>query len=918
MTSQQRDLLRALKYFATTLQSIEKIQSESDVNNILKCLQKAKDHLPGPLTVQKLSKFDDYVMNAEIIEAYSRLLTVIIRDLLPQWPVFKDKIVSLFTIEDCFAVSYETVSILCGYLKNETNQSVQEALSYFLLKYIKSDAVIAAAIDCSSNLDIEEYDKYQLQHEWENYVQMLVTLPERVANKLQTDTPKDFSRSFYSTFLIFHIVRCLDFMSECNLNLGSQYDMYYLSYFLSKVITNYNINGNCEAVYDFTDVLISWVSDTNVEKTRFVKRKLIQTLMKHMSRPAIENFAYVLLAKCPIDYKKDQQIILHILGDNFDTNNDWKEILIHKIPFYFMPRDYKNTSIPENFLYYLSTTRNSVDVFTDLFDRLSRAWADVKLNNTSNVDQHMYLSELLVLSVKYRTLMTLQKKIGWNFMESKSILFKGMGKHLDVWSQEYRCVGMATIEVILKTLADIDRSDREASQSLNFKYAEMGESCVEIHRVLKELTNRCLIDKKRQIPHGTTKILGVKRALDSIAMKIIDREDMPSTTNTIVTCAVKGPEQTKEIVKAIISVKLDALEKEGKQVVEDLDSDDDLEPYDMSNDVSANAKFRPTFLRELLDNLVEAENIDTFEACLSVAEEMVTKQMKAESPRLATQLLDIFIHLEPKFHVDDFERIKFNTCVAIVYAKPAPCAEHLCKEFHTDVGRYSIATKIYMLDILSAAVNKISNIMPEEVVSKATSEIISTQNDEEKLPPEEIIRRRLINKTKYYHSKRPHPFAKAKINEFSKVADSFFYPLIGGLGYKQLTLSHHNMKQDIDNILLFKYLAVVGNVILASKNCPKCSKYCWEILQMLLYLRYTPDPKLKSCVISLLASVILALPPYILKTEFFDTLMEFRSWLVDCLSNFDLTMQTSGAKSELAVFAGQVLGLIEKSLSDFD
>lgn len=909
-TSQDK-LQRALRNFIDNLHAIERVKCESDVTNIKKCFQNVQNHLPGPITVQKLCKIDDNIINSDILDLYSQLLSSVIRLLLPQWPLFKEEVVNIFVLEESFETSEEMLLILTGFLKNENDKTVLEAIAFILLKYVKSDAVLTAIIDCSCLSFEEKTELYKLRSEWENYVQLLATLPERVANRLEIDTPKEFSHENYAYSLLFHVIRSIDFMSECSFNQGIQYDISYLSHLLSKVIINYNMSGTSEAILKFIDILIAWTGNENKEKSKFIKRKLIQTLLFHLNRQAIDCLSIILLKQCAIDYRAEEQAISNILGDNFDKSKDWNEILTLKIPFYVKPKDYKETQIVENLIFYLSTTNNRSEALSNLILRVSNAWADVKLTNTSDISQHMYLSQLLVLAVKYHVTILLQNKNTWQMNDLKTILFKGMSKHLNVLSQEFRCVGMSTTEIILKTLSLIEEKDKEAVENLKFDYAEMGKTCVEIHDVLNDLASKCLIDDKRKIPNDfNIKTVNLKASLDYIAERVI--EDRP-VHNTIVSCAVKTTEQTKEIVKTIISAKLDALDK---NVTEDLDSDDDLQPYDMSNDISISAKKRPHYIRDLIEIITEEKDQETFEATLEISEELVTKQLKNEDPKLATDLLDLFTHLEAKFHVDNFDSIKFNTAVAIVCSQPKVTAPHICKEIHTDIGRYSIATKIFMLDVLSEAANRIADVRPN-IEATPKSEVITTVEDKE-IPAEEIIRRRLINKTRYFHSLRPHPFSKAKRNEFAAVSDSFFYPLVSGFGYKQLTLSHHNLKQDIDSILLYKYLSVVGNIILASKNCPKCPKYCSEIIEITMYMRYNSDPKIQSCIIALVASIVLALPPSILKGEFFNAMMEFRSWLADLLTNVDLTMRLGGPKSETAIFAGQILHLIEKNLSEGD
>ncbi|XP_061723472.1 telomere length regulation protein TEL2 homolog isoform X2 [Cydia pomonella] len=901
------DLRRELKTLVDALHGVERVSSASQSKKLASHLEEVLKILPGPITVQKLSRIDEKSLNSEVLEVFVQCLSSVVRVLIASWPLFKNEISTMFTVEESFEVSQETLAVLCGFLKNESNEVILNALVSILTDYVKSDAILIAIIDCSSVKFDNVSERYKQQNEWESYIQLLVTLPERIANKLEKHTPKNFSHENYSYNLIFHIIRSMDFMTESSYAQNIQYDISYLSFLVSKVIIDYNMSGNSDAIFKFIDTLIAW--STNETDTMFIRRKLIHKMFFHLNRQAIDFISLTLLYRSPIDYKNSEQTILHVLGDNFDQNKDWKEILTYRIPLYIQPKDYKDTTIPENLIYYLSTTKDS-KVLTELVLKLCRVWSDVKHSNVRDITHHMYTSQLLILAIKYCVMIHTENKENWSLNEIKTVLYKGMSKHLDVMSQAFRCIGMATIEIILKLLAELDDTDK-AAENLSFDYKEMGPSCVEIHNQLKELTHKCIIDAKRKIPKDfKPKSIDLKGILDLIAMKVIDEHHRPVHNNTIMTCAVKSPEQTKEIVKTIISVKLDALDK-SKTLSEDLDSDDDLQPYDMSNDIAIADKNKPAYVRDLIELITEAKDAEIFETAVESAEELITKQLKNEDPKLATELLDLFIHLDAKFHVDDFDNIKFNTAVAILCSHPKVCAEHICKEIHTDVGRYSIATKIFMLDVFSEAANRIADVRPQSEPKLVKPDVLN--QEEENASAEEIIRRRLIQKTRYFHSKRPHPFAKAKKNQFAAVADSFFYPLVGGFGIRQLSLSHQNQKQDIDNILLFKYLSVIGNIILASKNCPKCPSYCWDVVQMILYLRYTPDPKIQSCVIAMLASVIIALPKFILLSEFVKPMAELRAWLEDMIK-VDITTRLNGPASETAIFAAQVISLLEKNL----
>lgn len=877
---------------------VDIVRSEKDMAAIEDAFKRIEEFVPGPITVQKLIEIDQRVVDGDAIDLYSATLIAVSQKTLQLWPHFKDSIVKLYLFEDNFDVSKEIMSVLCGLLKTEVNLKIVEMYVDILYLYVRSDCVLIAIVNCC-NLEINnDMDKYKLQSEWENYVQELATLPERVANKLERNTPVECNRENHCFSLVFQIIRAIDFIVDSSYYQNAKYDLSYLSYFISKIIIHY---GSTEPLNHFVDLIIHWANDAQ-DPAIYVKRKLIQTILYHLNRQAIDNLSVIVLKKCPLLYDNSEQTIKRVLGDNIDKSKDWRLVLTYKIPS-ISNYDYKNTVVVENLVYYLS---NSAEILSEFVIRLANIWADSTSINPNNLNQHIYVAQLLILSVKYLTILMKASQRTWQTCELKNILFNGVPKHLNSLSSEIRCIGMATVEIVLNNIKLTE--DKANDAELKFEYTDMNEHCQQIYQCLVEVNSKCLLDPDFKAPADYKKVTEVKvqDLLNYIAEKTSNKTKV-TTINTVLNQTIKNTVQKITIIKAI-EAKADISFDES-----DLDSDDDLQPYDMGNDLPQSAKKRPAYIRDLIEKINEAKDYEDFEACLAVSEELVS-QLEDDDSKLAIEFLQLFLHLDCKFNVDDFEDIRFNTCVAIVCVQPMAAAEYICSEFHADVGRYSISAKILMLDVLSEAANRIADVRSDRSDKSKNLDVKIIETED--LPPDEIIRRRLINKTKYFHSKRSHPFAKAKKNLFASVSDYFFYPLVFGFGKRQLNLSYHNLKHDSDNILLLKYLSVVGNIILASKNCPNCPKYCSELMEILMYLRFNAEVKIQMCVMSIIASIVLALPPSILKSDFFESMMDIRAWLMEWLSKMDLSLRTTGEKSDAAVFAGQVLYLVEKALAE--
>ncbi|KAJ8972747.1 hypothetical protein NQ317_013801 [Molorchus minor] len=119
----------------------------------------------------------------------------------------------------------------------------------------------------------------------------------------------------------------------------------------------------------------------------------------------------------------------------------------------------------------------------------------------------------------------------------------------------------------------------------------------------------------------------------------------------------------------------------------ELDSDDDLEPYDLSNDVKVTKKNPPAYLRDLRDGLLEMEDYEIFTLSLENCEKLIVSQLSDDDATIGLELLEILLSLEPKFYVENFDSL-----------------------IHADLGTYSIARRIFMLDVLRQAARTLSDL----------------------------------------------------------------------------------------------------------------------------------------------------------------------------------------------------------------
>lgn len=923
------------------LQNMDRIKSQKDVMVIAGEIRRLLCLLPPPITPQRLCGEDkcfyDWPKYAETI--YSSILDALLHKFESHWPLkgntFDDDVAGLFLIEDGFEFSLETLSSLCVHLKLANKQKLL-AIVELIKKYLKSDIIFIAIvkislIECETDLNTSK--STPLFSQWQKYVQYLISLPHRVANCLQRDIPKDFILENYCNILVFHFVRAVDFMSDSCLYSDIKYSLKFLSYILSKIIINFNDSCKSKPILDIINIFVSWTMTEPNNVGSYFRKRLIQNVLENLSRSAIEIISVMMLKNVCIDYsvrEPHKMPLFNMLGRAVKENKDWEYVLCTKIPI-LTNFSRKDTLLIENLILYLSVVLNESELkednnLSDLIMKLLTSWSSKTSLLYTDFNQRIFITQMLLLAVNYLSFITKFKINMQLISKMKASLFDGVSMHLDSIDPQVRCLGMATAEIFLNiiTLSESDSKDRP---SLKFEYDGLGESPLQLYNNLLEISQKCVFDTSyKPKPHecNITHSCGF-HMLETIGSKIFAAETIENVPqhsyDEIITRIDNVIKRDLHVNMAnVASIKTSVI----KMVEEiDLDSDDDLEPYDMSDDVPEKMKKRPAFLRDLRENLVESSDQECFTESLNIAEELICVQLQNDDSSLAIELLDLLVHLEKKYAMDDFEDIRTSACVAIVCVFPTACAEHLCKEFHSPMGKYSIATRLLYLDILAGAANRMSKFEPaNDVVKKeSTKSNMKIKDDKQKSTDsalamsERIILQRLESKTRYFHSKSVHPFSKARKNTFSKVASSFFYPLLYGFGKHQLTLVGHCLIRDTDNILLQKFLSVISVVLISSKNSLDSLKFAVESLNVIWCLRYNRDSKIQAATIVLLVAAVTSVSADVLRTHCYDQLVEMKIWLSECYLSAPNCIKNSDSK-ECEILAKSAQCILENLLCD--
>lgn len=799
-----------------------------DIQRIDKLIVDFVDQLPGSMTPEKLIRIDASIYTdwqSFASNEYSQCLEAVLLRIDRIWPNIRDAsngFHKLFTVECSAEFVIESVTTLATNLSKNTG-----TLVHVLSAIISSETTLFTTfVDLSYNdVELSATNRNMLEKRCEDFTQILISLPNRVANEMKQSTPDEFLPDGFSRILLSHVLKMVSF--ACNVNAVEGrlvFDVTFMTKLVSKIITNFHAERSSKPLVHTIKTLSAWSQKSAVTS------KFVNDLFIGLNRPAIDIIAVFIL--------KNISNVHSILGANAIARSDnWKQCLLVTIPLLnFFPD--RNVCI--NLVRYLNGT--DTELMDTLLLELLSSWASKISICRTSIAQHVFLSSLILLLVHTRKCADETKL--------KEILFRGVQQHIESQNSSIRCIGMILTELVLSKIDSFS-----AEEKLQFDYAGFASTDREIVESLRTL---CESYDNRQLLNDEPEVL-----VDEL---VIQRK-------------VALPLQANEAVQAIV------------KPTDDVDSDDDLESYDMSDDVLEVQDKSPKYLLDLKEAVCETEDPNIFASCLEHCRQLIVEQLSNDDVLLGLDLLRIFINLNQKFHMTNFDEHRLSGCVAICTIYPKECVEYICGEFHSEVGRYSIATKILMLEIVAESAKELSTI--EMANTKVHSKNNCTDNHIKKLTntlddlrikeTEKIVRDRIEKKSKRFATKSPHPLKRAQQNRFAPVAGNFFYSLLHGYGRNQLTLTAStSLKRDIDNILLVNFLQTITTIVLAARNCTIVAKFAKDIFLMCSRLRFNDEAKIRLVVLQMYAAVLITVPKWSLQTDFFDDLCELKLWLESC------------------------------------
>ncbi|XP_063990183.1 telomere length regulation protein TEL2 homolog [Diachasmimorpha longicaudata] len=832
---------------------------------------------------------------------YGKILRTFLSTFDENFSILKQRlntaIQKLMIIKGCnFLMLHELLTSISEYLKGSTQEDAVQYMILLLEKILKSDALLSSLVSICKVQPVNDLERDQCEEARRDCIQLVISLPVKVSNKAKGRVPETFSIRNFSKIISFQIVGAIKSLSEERNKRTTVCDVKALSLFISKLLSNYGSENFGE--------LIKIMVRLSLEDKNSL-RQLIEDILMNISRGSIPSVAVLLLENI-----EDPNHIQTIFG-NLMKHENWKFVLTKKFLFFSYFKSNKIVINLINCLLCEDSERNFVNLITKLLD----IWGDKSALNHTSQEQQEFITKIILLLIKKGNgrLKSIDKD------SIRELLIAGTSAHLESMHLEIRAIGMITGELIINYF---DAPDRP---TLKYDYESMPKEGVNIVSKLKKFWSEefdrsyDFSSDKNVTSDVLIRKLGVKSTILSENETInVSNKEIPEISD-YTTDNSQEDKADDEIIKGNSQLCSgdDANE-------ESLDSDDDLIPYDMSNDTKSHENHRPMYLRELKENLVDRTDTTDgriFAETLECSEKLLKSQLPNDDSSLGLELLALFSKLTETTHVENFQALKFRACVTITKIHPKVSAEYLCREFHAPLGRNSVSDRLFFLNVLQEAARQLSKIEVNETESgtemnstnvgrknqiKSVAKPISlflnsevgkkietlyddddfqicqnfdAENFVKMKENQSIIARRTGSKSRVIA--HPSKRSPTTINKFNDVASYFFYPLFYGLSAgNQNIFNTPRHFEDHSNLLLINFIKTLSTIMVAAENCTVAPKMARELLEFAWTMRFHEQDMVKYCIIESIAAVFV-----VSKSNFtdviIDLLLELRTWLTD-------------------------------------
>ena len=432
-------------------------------------------------------RFTDFLLSSSIIGFYSNLS--------------EEQKKELFDVFFLRGPPHDSLLVVGDALTKQTSSLKNTQVTVSLLEKFFSDGRVVDLLVQQSR--VSRYlanDHHKLSQDvfesklWEQLTTLIVSFPQRVANKMRQNCSSLFYPDSYFKMIADQILVALEKLHE-NLSMSHDCSLKFVAQLLGRLC----MVGQAEKTFSILlPALEKWLGKSPLWS------RICERLITGVPDNTMEHVAEGIL-----QLANSSTLVDKLFGDSVLTNSKLKYLLTTK---FLLMRSYTNINILVNIIGYLSGCKQRhllLEVALKLFD----VWSDKSAIKHTTYDQHFYVTCATVLSFGH--LNAEEKQTQRHVILTK--LLVGVQSHLESPLEKVRRVGMVVAECVTASL-------EPNGEKLSFEYTEDEET-----RLLKSLAkgkvNRNFNGKERKklndfekfakpSANGTT---AIKHAADSTA-----------------------------------------------------------------------------------------------------------------------------------------------------------------------------------------------------------------------------------------------------------------------------------------------------------------------------------------------------------------------------------------------------------------
>ncbi|KAI1896230.1 hypothetical protein AGOR_G00092670 [Albula goreensis] len=821
-----------------------------EVRQYVKVLSTCRDAQELASTLRKLASYLDSGSQEDITSSqreefnrtqYTSILTVLVSNL-------KGDRLQLFTSGQCSELwdgiflrgpPDQALLVLMDYISSSSPNAGLDKVVNVLEAYLQDNRL--TTLLWSRCLGSFTPDSPQLR---ETLLGRLVSLPDLTANRLHPHTRRLFLPDQYYPLLARALSTTLERTCQA-LRGGQDCSLSFVAQLLGKAC----MQGHSE--YMFKDLAPHLSAHTQSD---MVWQRVCWRMMEDVPERWMESVITGL-----VQAVEGPRALSRIMGNIVIKNKKAQFVVTHKL----LLLQYKyETRVVRSLVGYLAQDTERRPLLIQVLRSLCQTWANSSAVRHTPVEQQLYISRALLLCLGLLSSSELQELRE----ELMQCMLGGMQCHLDSCVMRVRRVGMIVGECLSARL------DVSGSQ-LKFQYEE-DEETRELLSMLDPLPEEDTVSTDRQDP--------TQNIQSSKGQEVKGQSSSPAANAQTSTA---GEEPSAD-------------QGSGSE----LDSDDELTPYDMSEDKEM-TKTPPRYLRDCLDALMSSEDPERVEQSLRAAAGLIRKNVST-AREVSVQLTKVLLHLEDKYNTAGFLSMRQAAMIALTVTDCIPVTEFLTSEFYS--LNYSLRQRLDILEVLALSAQELSQPITEKnQLTQGTQHPTAVMPLDPSTAPlhwRQVVDQRIQSKTRHFAKGVSQPPPSARPNRYAPVAGHFFFPLLRNYDRPQLTFD----LLGTDHLVLGRLIHTLGLLMHLAVNAPVATQMGRALLDFVWTVRYHVDQVVRRGVLFAICSVFLSMPNQNLLSELSEHLLETRAWLAD--------VAEGDPDEDCRSLAMQCLVLLEKSL----